>query len=102
MAFDFYKAVRTRDGVGHMPFFPLPNYPTDKFERYRLGTVESRLDNIADRYYGDQRLTPLILIGNPQYKSEAEIPDGATIRIPFPSGQAVQDFERLVNEFLGT
>lgn len=43
-----------------------------------------RIDNIANKYYGDPLLREIIMLANPEYYNEFEIPVGAKIRIPMP------------------
>lgn len=43
-----------------------------------------RIDNLANKYYGDQLLSWIIMAGNPDYQNEFEILPGTVVRIPFP------------------
>ena len=81
-----------------MPFIRIPNYPSDKFDYWKMGF--SRMDKLAQKYYGNPFFDFLILYGNPQYVNEFDIPDNALIRIPFPLDQVRGDYERSLNGFL--
>lgn len=43
-----------------------------------------RLDNIANKWYGDPLKAWVIMCANPQWDNEFEINPGDTIRIPYP------------------
>lgn len=43
-----------------------------------------RLDQLADKYYGDKLGSVIIMWANPKYYNEWEIRVGETIRIPMP------------------
>jgi hypothetical protein len=65
-----------------LPFFGIEELPSDKTETYIKGV--SRLDLISNKYYLRPDLSVLILIANPEFLNENEIPDGYKLRIPFP------------------
>jgi hypothetical protein len=90
--YDRYALLKNNDGtVNSMPFVPIPERPSDKYEYWNIGF--SRLDKIANMYYDNPFYDFLILNANPQYRSQFDIPDNAVIRIPFPLLQAINDFE---------
>lgn len=87
-----YAQLKNKDGtISPMPFVSLPERQSDKYEYWN--TSNSRLDRIAQKYYGNPFYDFLILYANPLYISEFDIPDGAVIRIPFPLAQARSDYE---------
>jgi hypothetical protein len=87
-----YELVENNDGsLDQMPFVPISTSPTDKYEEWVVG--RSRMDKLAQRYYGNPFFDWLILYANPQYISEFDIPDGTTIRIPFPLDSARKKYE---------
>ena len=90
--YDRYEIYRNDDGtIDQMPFVNIPVNPSDKFESWING--RSRLDKIAKRLYGNEFFDFLILMANPQYISEFDIPDDTVIRIPFPLEKARTDYE---------
>ena len=87
-----YAQLKNKDGtIKSMPFIPLPVRQSDKYEYWNVSF--SRLDKLAQKYYGNPFYDFLILYGNPEYISEFDIPDGTVIRIPFPLAQARSDYE---------
>ena len=93
--YDKYSILRQEDGIPKMmPFVKLPVNPTDKYEVWN--TEFSRLDKLSQKYYGNPFFDFLILLANPQFVSEFDIPDNAHIRIPFPLTVARQDYENLM------
>ena len=55
--------------------------PTDLIHVLSMG---ERLDNLAQKYYGDPMLVWVIMCANPEYANEFEIPFGKKVRIPYP------------------
>ncbi len=93
-----YAILKNGDGTtDSMPFVSLPVNPSDKFENWNFGF--SRLDKLSQKYYGNPFYDFLILYANPQYVSEFDIPDGVTIRIPFPLGKARADYEAILSAY---
>lgn len=73
----------------------LPEKSTDKFTTYKIG--RSRLDKISEERYGNPFHGWLILMANPEYHEECDIPDNATIRVPYPLNQSRRDYIQAVN-----
>ena len=87
-----YAILQNDDGtIDQMPFVNIPERSSDKYEYWN--TSFSRMDKLANKYYGNPFYDFLIMYANPQFISEFDIPDGALIRIPFPLGQVVSDYE---------
>jgi hypothetical protein len=87
-----YSILKNTDGTTDMmPFVQLPERASDKYEYWN--TEFSRMDKIAQKYYGNPFYDFLILYANPSFISEFDIPDGTLIRIPFPLSQARSDYE---------
>ena len=87
-----YSILKNSDGTTDMmPFVPLPVRASDKYEYWN--TNFSRLDKLAQKYYGNPFYDFLILYANPSYVNEFDIPDNALIRIPFPLIQVKSDYE---------
>jgi hypothetical protein len=78
---------------GEMRSFPkikISNRSTDIFVTYNPN--KTRLDRIAADAYGDDTLYWLILLANPQYYMEFNIPSGAVIRVPNPISDVLSEF----------
>ena len=90
--YDRYEIYRTDDStVDQLPFVNIPVNSSDKYEKWIDG--RSRLDRIANRFYGNPFFDFLIQYANPQFITEYDIPDGTVIRIPFPLEKAKTDYE---------
>lgn len=93
-----YEILKNDDGTtAAMPFVALPTNPSDKFEYWN--TNISRMDKVAQKYYGNPFYDFLILYANRIYLNEFDIPDGALIRIPFPLVKAKADYEAALQAF---
>lgn len=88
---DYYEILRTADGVGILPFITIPKLPGDRVIRFERHI--HRLDKLAMYYYGNPFYDKLILFANPSYTMDAEIPDGALLRIPGPLNAVLKIFE---------
>lgn len=93
-----YSILKNGDGTtDSMPFVDLPSNPSDKFEYWN--SEFSRLDKLAQKYYGNPFYDFFILCANGNYLSEFDIPDGALIRIPFPLAKVKADYESILSAF---
>jgi len=93
--YDRYKILKNGDGtIDSMPFIELPENPSDKFEYWNVGF--SRLDKLAQKYYGNPFYDFLILYANREFTTEWEIPDNTLIRIPFPLQTVIQQYENIL------
>ena len=90
-----YNLLKNSDGsIDMLPFIELPLNNSDKYERWKYGY--SRLDKIANYYYGNPFYDFFILLANPSYISEYDIPDNTLIRIPFPIEKVKSDYENIL------
>lgn len=78
-----------------MPFIKLSPKSTDKSKIWNKSI--DRMDNISYKYYGHPYGGWLIMLANPQYSDEFEIPDGTLIVIPFPYLNSIQQFSDALN-----
>lgn len=96
MSYDRYKQFRVNGGVQTVPGITIDPKDTDYFEIYKLG--QSRLDIISNDYYGDPNYDWLIMLANPEYGSlEYKIPDGATLRIPYPLSITLENYNNKIS-----
>lgn len=79
-----------------VPFVNIPSKPTDKKYIYRVG--RSRLDKISYEFYETPYFGWLILAANAKYGGlESNIEDGATLIIPFPLVNSLQDYKKALD-----
>jgi hypothetical protein len=74
-----------------MPKVKIEQRDTDKFVLY--DPMKMRLDRIANEVYEDDTYNWLILLANPEYYMEFDIPKGAIIRVPFPLLDVISEFQ---------
>lgn len=95
MSYDRYKQFRVNGQIQVVPGITIDPKDTDYFETYVLG--QSRLDVISNDYYGDANYDWLIMLANPEYGSlEYKIPDGATLRIPYPLSVTLENYNNKI------
>lgn len=98
LSYDRYTKFRIDGQINVVPFVKIPKKDTDRYEIYKRNS--SRLDILSAKYYNDSSYGWLILQANPEVGSmEYEIKDGATLRIPYPLGVTLEDYENGVNEY---
>lgn len=73
-----------------MPFIKLKPKSSDKSKMWNKGI--DRLDILSYRYYNNPYGGWLIMLANPQFSDEFEIPDATLIRIPFPYLVTIQQY----------
>lgn len=96
--YDRYSRFRVDGKILQVPFCKIPKKDTDFFEVYKKG--ETRLDLVSFNYYNDPGYGWLILQANPEYGSnEFAIPDGVTLRIPYPLGVTLSDYEAEIDMY---
>lgn len=88
-----YSPIKNYNGYGLIPFPKLPESSTDKHVLWKEG---SRMDKLANKYYGSPFFDFIILLGNPEYVSEFDIPYNTYIRIPFPLKLSKQNYETIL------
>ena len=98
ISYDRYNQFRVGGEIKLVPFIEIPKKETDFFEVYKRN--KSRLDIISYNYYGDANYAWLIMLANPEYGSmEFEIPDGVTLRIPYPLNQTINDYRKSIDNY---
>lgn len=73
-----------------LPKVTISNRATDKFFNY--DSNQTRLDRISGIAYSDDTYGWLILMANPEYSIEFDIPKNTTIRVPFPLKEAQSEY----------
>ncbi|MHA1988584.1 MAG: hypothetical protein ACW98D_18280 [Promethearchaeota archaeon] len=99
MAYNRYKYLLRENGRTLYPFPPvkIKERLSDVFRVYN--SDKTRLDRISYEVYGDSGWGFLILLANPRYAMEFDIPKGTVLRIPFPLREAVTEFESKLIKF---
>jgi hypothetical protein len=99
MYFDRYNAFKDGNIIKPVPGITLPEMSTDKHIRYKH--IITRLDKLSFTYYGNQYYSWLILLANQKYGGlEFNIPNGVTIRIPYPLETALKNYNNQVTKHL--
>ena len=80
-----------------MPFIKIRNRSTDKAKAWVKGI--DRMDVLSQRYYNTPFGDWIIMMANPQYGDQFDIPDGAFIRIPYPFEAVIQEFSDEMNKY---
>ena len=97
--YDRYSKFRENGEVKLVPFVEVPKNNTDVYVTYELG--KTRLDSVSYYYYSNPNYGWLILQANPQYGSlEFQIPDQATIRIPYPLSTALAQYQANLETYI--
>lgn len=94
MAISRYKRLNFNGKQSNFPRIKISPRQSDIFITY--DSNKTRLDRIAADAYGDDTLYWIILLANPQYYMEFDIPSGAVIRIPNPIGDVLAEFNAKV------
>jgi hypothetical protein len=89
--YDRYKPFRVESGIEPVAGIIIPQSSTDKSVVYKKG--QSRLDKISNDYYNNPYSGWMIMQANPQFGGlEFNIPDGASIRVPYPFTDVVSRY----------
>lgn len=91
IGYNRYSSLKTN---GIVPFVKLPNNSTDKYINWSV--MDSRYDKISEKYYGNPFYDIFLILGNSDFVSEYDIPDGTLIRIPFPLAKVKADYEEIL------
>lgn len=91
-----YGELVSNGKLTNMPSIKIENRATDIFVTYDANVT--RLDRIAADIYGDDTLYWLILMANPQYYSEFDIPQKSIIRVAMPLQDVMAEFLVKVNK----
>lgn len=88
---DRYQSLKKAQHVEPMPFVRIDPNPADKIILYSRD--QHRLDKLSLLYYGTPMYDWLILMANPEYTLEMEIPHRSRLRIPFPLDRALRAYQ---------
>ena len=85
-----YAKLKVNGEMRSFPKVKINIRSTDIYVTYNPS--KTRLDRMAADAYGDDTLYWIILLANPQYYMEFDIPSGAVIRIPNPIADVLTEF----------
>lgn len=99
MAFSRYSKLIVNGKMNSFPEIKINKRSTDIYVTYNPNVT--RLDRIAGEVYGDETLFWIILLANPNYYMEFDIPAGSVIRVPNPIADVITEFNSKVinNQF---
>lgn len=98
MYYDFYTPFRENETITQVPFIQLKVKNSDK--TYVWNKETDKMDVVSQKFYGHPYGGKLILLTNTVFGgSEDNIPDGATIIIPFPYKDSLQEYINGVNRY---
>lgn len=96
--YDRYNDFRVNNSMKPIPGLKIPQISSDKTVIFSLG--ETRLDKLSNMYYNSPYYGWLIMSANQQYGGlEFNIPDQASIIIPFPFENAIGRYITEVNKY---
>jgi hypothetical protein len=95
--FQRYKPFNSNGVQSTVPFIKLDEKSTDKKVVWK--TNVDRMDKYSNTYYSDPRYGWLILLANPQFTMENDIPDQTIIRIPYPLTETMNEYLDKSNNF---
>lgn len=94
MPVNFYKLLKVNDSLKDMPPVQISIRRTDKYIVYKSQLM--RTDYIAGEVYSDETLWRLIMLANPEYIYEFDIPDNTIIRIPYPLNDVLAEVNNTI------
>jgi len=96
MAFSRYSLLSDINGNSlNFPNIKIQNRDTDKYIIYNPSMT--RLDRISYDAYGIENFDWLIMLANPEYSVEFDIPSNTVIRVPFPLNDVLSEFQQDIN-----
>jgi len=86
---NFSEILRVGQELLDTPPILIKERKTDLFVVYNKN--KTRLDRIAFDIYKDETCYKLILMANPAYFCEFDIPNNTVVRVPFPYNDVIQE-----------
>lgn len=86
---------------GEVKIVPWVNLDVKSSDKSKIWNKEiDRMDVLSQKYYEHPFGGWLIMIANPEYGDEFDIPDGTLIRIPFPYNDSKQQYQDAVQKYI--
>jgi hypothetical protein len=92
MSFSRYRVFVVNGKIISIPSISIKNRETDRYVVYNY--QRNRLDRIAGDIYNDETYWWVIMMANPNYYLEYDIPNETVIRVPFPLDEVLYDFQK--------
>ena len=89
-----YENLIFDGNIKDMPKITISKRETDRTITYDSNKM--RLDRISGSAYGSDTYGWLIMLANPEYSIEYDIPTGTVIRVPFPFKEAIDEFVKKI------
>lgn len=98
MGLNRYKYLTNNDGsMQNFPRVTIKKRETDKYVLYNYS--KTRLDRIAFQNYEDDTFWWIILLANPEYYLEFDIPNNTVLRVPYPILDVLGEVEtKIINK----
>lgn len=90
-----YQSLLKNGDSATMPHININERSTDKVVIWD----NNSMDRLSFKYYQDPRYGWIILMANPQFTMEFDIPKTALIRIPYPLDLVRNEIEEKINNF---
>jgi len=90
LSFSRYKPFSLNGEQSTVPFIKLDSKGSDKKVVWK--TNEDRMDKLSYDFYSNPTYGWLILLANPQYIMENDIPNNTIIRIPYPLTETINEY----------
>lgn len=99
--YDRYKFYRNDGEVSTLSRIEISKRPTDIKIVYKQNST--RYDILSLRYYGTSKYGWIIQMANAQYGPfEFDVPDRATVRIPYPLEEVLEEYEEKAQIITGS
>jgi hypothetical protein len=95
---DLFSSSPSGDTFRPLPFLRITPRSTDAVVPYYQGV--SRLYLISQEYYDSPDYEQLLLLANPEWLGEFDIPDGELLRVPLPLGEVVGELYQQATAWL--
>lgn len=97
--YDRYSLLRKEGSdMEPSPYIKISESSSDKYENWHKGV--SRMDKLSNKYYGNPHYDFFILLANPKFLNEWEIPDYEVIRIPFSLDRVKSEYESKIERWM--
>ena len=93
-----YRIFQVNGKMLSIPSIPIPSNEDDVFIPYDLNTT--RFDRIAAEYYEDDSYWWVLMMANPEYYFEFDIPYNTIIRVPLPLETVLYNFQQVANKYI--
>jgi hypothetical protein len=93
-----YSIFKLNNEIIPVPGISISKRETDQYFVYDIN--RTRLDRISAEAYGDDTYGWIIMLANPEYYFEFDIPYGAVIRVPYPLQEVLPEYQQKAIKFI--